>query len=287
LVLVLTVLVLSILIVLGCAFSFAAGVNRRTARNARAALQRESAVESALNYAVALLQADAKDNDFDTLEETWAALDLSVEVGGEICAIRIVDEDRKLNVNRAVQLSEDLEKNPDLRPALKRILRKAGGGNRDFDAISGWLDPEHPLPLIAGLRAVPDLDPQLFEKTVGKPAIDHWLATHPTHININTASEEVLDALWEDFGMTQAALDHRASEQFKSQAAILQFLDTVGASEAARATTPMLEVKSQFFTIDVSLTGGNGREDLTALAKRSERQVEILHIRRGAMEIKQ
>ena len=286
-VLILTVLVLSILIVLGCAFSFAAGVSWRTARNARDALRREVAVESALNYAMALLQADAKDNDFDTLDETWAAQDLSVEVGGETCSIRIVDEDRKLNVNRAVQLPEDPEKNPDLRPALKRILQKAGGGDRDFDAIADWLDPEHPLPVISGLKAAPGIDPQLFEDKIGNPAIDCRLTTHPTHININTATEEMLDALWNDFSVTQAVLDRRDSEQFQSQAQIIQFLNTSGASEAVRATAPVLEAKSKFFTIYVSLAKGSGREDLTALVRRNGSQVEILHVRRGAMEIKQ
>lgn len=286
-VLVLTVLVLSILIVLGCAFSFAAGVNWRAARNARDALRREAAAESALNYAAALLQADAKENNFDTLEEPWAAQDLSVEVGGETCSIRIVDEDRKLNVNRAVQLYEDVENNPDLRPALKRLLRKADGGDRDFNAIAGWLDPANPLPLITGLKAAPDLDPQLFEENVGKPAINHWLTTHPAYININTAPEEVLDALWDDSSMTQAALGRRVSEPFENTADIRRFLDAAGASETVRATMSILEAKSNFFTIYVSLTGGNGREDLTALAKRNGHQVEILHVCRGAMEITQ
>jgi len=286
-VLVLTVLVLSILIVLGCAFSFAAGVNRRTARNARDALRRESAVESALGYAAALLMADAEDNDFDTLDETWAAPEMSVEVGGELCSIRIVDEDRKLNVNRAVQLPEDQENNPDLRPTLKRLLGKAGGGDRDFDAISGWLDPRNPLPLISGLKAAPDLEQRLFEEEVGKPAINHWLTTHSMHININTASEEVLGALWDDFGMARAALDRRASEPFQSSAEIRQFLEAAGASSAVDATTPLLEVKSEFFAIYVSHTGGSGMEDLTALVRRKARQVEILHVRRGAMEADQ
>ena len=52
-----TVLVLSILVVLGYAFSYSAGVYGSTARNARDALRRECAAESALNQARAMLCA--------------------------------------------------------------------------------------------------------------------------------------------------------------------------------------------------------------------------------------
>lgn len=299
-VLILTVLVLSILVVLGYAFSFSAGVNRRTARNVRDALVRECAAESALNYAVAMLEADAKDNDFDSLDEKWADAELAVEVGSELprqpygglarrsyggsCSIQIADEDGKLNVNRAVLPPEDPEKEPDLRPVLKRLIRKAGGADRDFEAIAAWLDPAHPLPVMSGLRAAPDIEPELFEEESDKPSLDRLLTTHPQHININTAPEEVLDALWDDFGLTRSVLDRRETEPFRSLSEVQGFLNAAGVSEAGRKVTPLLAVKSEFFTIRVSHPGRGSAEDLTVLVRRMDRQVEVLHVRRGAKE---
>ena len=96
-----TVLVLSILVVLGYAFSYSAGVYGSTARNARDALRRECAAESALNMAMAMLRANGGAGKFDSLDQPWAADDLSVRIGTENVLIKIVDENRKLNVNRA------------------------------------------------------------------------------------------------------------------------------------------------------------------------------------------
>ncbi|MCD6415319.1 MAG: general secretion pathway protein GspK [Planctomycetes bacterium] len=286
-VLVLTVLVLSILMVLGYAFSFSAGVNRRAAISARDALVRECAAESALNYAVAMLQADAERGDVDSLDERWAAPDLSVQVGAESYAIRITDEDGKLNVNRAVRAPEKPEKGPDLRPALRRLIQRAGGADTDFDAISAWLGRASALPLISALSAAPGVDARLFEQRADKPTLDCLLTTHSRHININTASEDVLDALWNDAGMTNAVLDRRAIEPFESSQDWERFLDGRGASEVVRSLSPDLDVKSEFFTIEVNCAAATRAENLTAFVRRREGKLDILRLRRGAKETNQ
>src|SRR5208282_5884823 len=97
-----------------------------TARNARDALRRECAAESALNGAVALLRANAAAG-FDSLDQPWAADGLSIQVGAENVRIRIVDENGKLNVNRAARAPANPTQGPDLRGVLERLIEIAGG----------------------------------------------------------------------------------------------------------------------------------------------------------------
>ena len=80
-----TVLVLSILVVLGYAFSYSAGVYGSTARNARDALRRECAAESALNKAMAMLRANGGAGRFDSLDQPWAADNLSFRSDRKTC----------------------------------------------------------------------------------------------------------------------------------------------------------------------------------------------------------
>ena len=215
-----TVLVLSILVVLGYAFSYSAGVYGSTARNARDALRRECAAESALNMAMAMLRANGGAGKFDSLDQPWAADDLSARIGTENVLIKIVDENRKLNVNRAACRPADPTKGPDLRDALERLVESAGGSRSDFDAICAWIDPgtpgphddlapKSPLPMIVGLRRVPELRPDLFAQSAVKPQLDSLLSTHPARINLNTARREVLDALWGDPTITEQVIEQR------------------------------------------------------------------------------
>ena len=194
-----TVLVLSILVVLGYAFSYSAGVYGSTARNARDALRRECAAESALNKAMAMLRANGGAGRFDSLDQPWAADDLSFQIGPENVLVNIVDENRKLNVNRAACPPADPTKGPDLRDALERLVETAGGSRSDFDDICAWIDPatpgphddlapKSPLPMISGLRRIPELRPILFTQSDMKPQLDSLLSTHPARINLNTAS---------------------------------------------------------------------------------------------------
>ena len=60
--------------------------------------------------------------------------------------VNIVDENRKLNVNRAARPPADPTKGPDLRDALERLVETAGGSRSDFDAICAWIDPGTPGP---------------------------------------------------------------------------------------------------------------------------------------------
>ncbi len=285
-----TVLVLGVLVVLGYTIVYSARVNLHAARNARDILQQECAAESALNYAIALLKKDGEENDLDTLDEPWAEPGFSVTLAGSDYYVTIIDESRKLNVNRAAVEPQDPEKQFDLREALKRLTLSQGGAGGDYDAIRAWIDPEtvgfhedlapnRPLPFISGLRAIPGLDRSVLEPEYGRPGLEALLSTHPEHININTASEEVLAALWDDQAVAEEALDRRRGEPFQGQGDILSFLQSVHASSLMKESASVLQVRSDFFTVSVA-PRGPAAEQLAALVRREKGHVRILHIRR-------
>lgn len=279
-----TVLVLSILVLLAYSFSYSAGLSRRAAINARNALRRSCGEESALNYALAMLRRDAEDDEMDTVDDDWAQSDISCRVGEEEYFITIIDEDRKVNVNRAVQPPADPEKDFDLRVALKRLIRAVGGDDGDFEALADWIGPGNPLPLIEGLRAVSGLDARLLEAQPDKPALDSLLATHTLHININTAPGEVLDALWDNSELTRQVIARQEREPFRSQADIHAFLNSVESSAAVRGSASLLDVRSEFFVVRVSGAAVGPYGSLAALVKRAADGVQILNLRRVVEE---
>jgi type II secretory pathway component PulK len=291
-----TVLVLSILVVLGYAFSYSAGVYGSTARNARDALRRECAAESALNAAMAMLHANGGTGKFDSLDQPWAADDLSFQIGTENVQVKIVDENRKLNVNRAACAPADPTKSPDLRDVLERLIEIAGGTRTDFDDICAWIDPstpgphddlapKSPLPMIAGLRRIPELSPSLFTRTAMKPQLDSLLSTHPARINLNTAAREVLDALWGDPTISQQVIDQRQQQPFRNDAAVAAFVQGLDSpSSAPDFLARALSAQSDYFTVTATPADGPN-EAIEALVRRSSAATQIVFVNRVSKEV--
>lgn len=281
-----TVLVLSILVILAYALSFSAGVYARTADNVRDSLRRECAMESALNQALAMLRTHT--GTFDSLDESWAAGDLAVEVGPEKCFVSIVDENRKLNVNLAARPPADGKQDPDLRDALERLVVLAGGGSQDFESICAWIDagrlgahdeqaPKQPLAMIGALRAIPELNPKLFVEDFNKPRLDALLCTHAARINVNTARREVLDALWDDPELVRQVTARREREPFQNDADVARFVQTLPPAVGREKLARLLSAQSDCFTVTVTPVDGPG-ESLAALVRRTEGSVEVLYV---------
>ncbi len=284
LVLIMTVLVLAVVAIVGYAFSYSVGVSRRTALNARDAFRRDCAVDSALHYALALLREDAEQNDFDCLEESWAAPERSIEVAGVPCTLRIVDADRRLNVNRGARIPHDAERYPDLRRALYGAVLQAGGQDRDYQALRQWVIAREPLMQTWQIRQAPLITPDIFEDRPDKPSLLRLLTTHSRHINVNTAPREILNSLWDDRELTERLLERRESEPFKTREDLEAFLTRVGAPQRVRRLLPTLGVASEYFTVRVRDSGPGLTTSLTAFVRREETAVNLLHVRRQIEE---
>jgi len=277
-----TVLVLSILFVLAYAVSYSAGVNLAMARNVRGALAEETAQESALNYALALLENDGGENEFDTLREDWAD-PASVSVNGMEFDVLIEDANRGLNVNLATQPPNDPEKEIDLRDVLERVVAAAGGDKAECGKLITACDAMRPVLFIEELRGIAGLDARLFAAEEGKPALDALLSTHPGRINANTASPAVIEALWPNAAPGQELLRRRDDRPFEDETELEEFVRSHSDKEYGERLAGVLSVSSDFFTVSVTPATGRGAR-LTALVRRGGPSAIVLLARRMELE---
>lgn len=286
-----TLVVMVIVLALGFSFSFSSAINLRMARNDRQALRLRAGRRSCLAHAMATLSAKGAKDTPDTLQDKWAADDNEVTVDKTVFTVRIVDEDRKLNLNRAALPPAAVKTDPDLRQTLRRLIHKAGGKERDFDLITQWLDPDkvahdvenaprQPLPFVDYLSSVTSLTPGLLNESVGETRLRDLLSTHPRRININTADPEVLQALWNDPDLVQALLDRRETSALQSESDISAFFESAKAPHSIKATLMAFDVKSEFFTITVFPKDSPQSRGLWALVERDGSSVRALYVRR-------
>jgi type II secretory pathway component PulK len=296
-VLVMTVLLIAMLVVVSYAFSFSAAVSLRAARNAREALGCDDGLLSALAYGRGLLMEDRRRGEVDSLDESWAGDDLSCQVGERKYAVRLVDEDRKLNLNLALAPPAKPGKELDLRQALRRLLDRAGGSVGDFERIQTALTPapaseasdgpawpRRPLALVDGLRSLAGLSAGLFSRQAQKPALPDLVCAHPATVNVNTAREDVLDALWGSPAVTQALVARRSATPFRAPQEVRDALKDHLEGEMLESSLRRLDVQSRYFEATIRPEDPAAAEDLAALLRRSESSVDVLFIRRVPRE---
>lgn len=285
-VLIMTVLVLSILVLVVYAFSYGAGVNSAAARNVRDAARLDAGAQSAINMACSMLLEKKDVRAPDTLGDAWNNPGMQVTVGEDIFAVRIVDEERKLNLNRAALPPP--EGQMDLRGTLRRLVIAAGGTEDDASALRAWVDPatesagsaeapKTPLPVIEALAAIPGLDPKMLKGGDDCTPLYELLCTHAQTININTAPEMLLEALWPGAGVAGAVRESRAKRPFASDDDIETFLSGIMSPEQAAAYAPLFSVRSGYFRIEVATTAAPVRR-MAALVRRNGRAIEILSV---------
>ena len=290
-VLVMTMLLVSMLLAVGYAFSYSSAVSLQAARHARRMMQREDGLYSVLAHARGLLLRDAEAGTTDALGEAWAAADLASDVGGHRYRLRIVDEDRKLNVNLAVLPPSDPRRGLDLRRALRRLIEQAGGSPSDFERIRVHLAgqgmaasakdrfPRNPAPMVAALRELTSLDVVLFQREPDKPSLADLVCTHPMTININTASETLLTALWNSPPLSQSILSARQARPYRDAEEVRDLLRKHLTPEIAESSMSVLDVQSRFFTVAVEPEDAMAAEDLVALVRRDGKHSEVLYAR--------
>lgn len=281
-VLVMTVLVLSILFVLAYAVSYSAGINLAMARNVRGMMEEDAAAESALDYALALLEKDGGDSAHDSLDEKWAE-PAKILVDEMEFEVRIQDQDRCLNVNKATQPPHDPEEDVDLRNVLERVVMAAGGQKTDSDKLIRACDTMRPLVFSEELKEIEGLDSKLFDLDDNKPALDALLSTHPFRINVNTALPAVLDALWPNPQIGRELARRRDERPFKDDGELQQFVLSQPDDKYGQRLSKVLSVNSDFFTVSVTPLTGRG-ERLTALVRRGGAAANVLLVRRLRLE---
>jgi len=279
-----------VMIALAFALSFSAAVNLRAARNAREAMRFDAVAASALAHGMQLLRGDGAAGGPDTLLEAWAAGNIEVSVDGETCRVWIEDEERKLNVNRASRKPEKPADGPDLTPALTRLVVKCGGKETDVDRIREWLWPAGDDAAgtpggaleISDLRSASGLSAGLLNEEPAKPGLASLAGTRGARLNVNTAREETLEALWNDAGLARRAVARRETAPFASAEAVAVFLRESNAPVEAINLSDAVCVASEYFAISAR-PSGSGRV-WRALVRRQKERIDVIYVSRSLEE---
>lgn len=169
-----------------------------------------------------LLEEDWEDDPTrDDLTDVWAREDFTVPIGRGIGQARIHDLQGRFNINWLTDLADT-----EARAAFDRLITDLGLSPALGTAIAGFVSPEGPanaatyqsraspiqtpngpIRVITQLRAVAGMDASDFERL--RPYIAALPA--PSVLNANTASPEVLEALFP--GLNEASVARIAQQQ--------------------------------------------------------------------------
>ena len=159
------------------------------------------------------LKQDARDNQYDTLDEIWSRPVPPIELGEGVVAVIVEDEERKLNLNKLILANGNAPDEQRL-AVFRKLLSIIGIEVSVADAVVDWLDNDDstrvggaetsyymslPYPYRAKndlfdtldeLRLVRGITKEVFEK------IKPFVTVHSSGmVNINTAPREILIAL--------------------------------------------------------------------------------------------
>lgn len=246
---------------------------------------------------MALLEMD--DTSYDCEEDRWASNFPVVSAGEGFLSVKIIDEDRKLNINRLIKPNgRDVDRSVEVR--LRRLIMRLGGNPGIVDALIDWMDTDDEitgaygaedeyyrekgysckngiLDTIEELLMVKGFDADLL---VDK-GLKSFITVAPTDgkLNVNTAPLELLYDLHEDLreGLCEEIVRKRLEEPFKN---LKDVKGVIGISEALYAKiSPLIKVDSSVFTVESTYTLGRMRKTIVVTVKREGGKVRILNWR--------
>jgi general secretion pathway protein K len=250
----------------------------RQAQNIADRAQAEAVGNGAFEWAAVILTLDAQDNQTDDLTQPWAQVLPPLPAEGGVVTGRITDAQGRFNLNNLVRqgtasaedvlvfqrLLQDQELPAELAGALVDWLDSDSvtqpSGAEDVDYLSGerpYRAANQPLQSVEELHLVKGFDAEIVNKL--RPFVT--ALPQPTAININTASAELLSAL---FAMPAAEakqlVDQRNEEPFK---------DINDLKKRLPADTPLpkvpYDVRSSYFEVDVATMFGRLQQRSQAL----------------------
>src|SRR6266699_687203 len=217
-----TLLAVSLMTLLVVEFSTSAALGYRAAANQANELRAYYLARSGIQIGLAVLERDSLIKSraryqYASLDQVWAQPIAPIPVDGGSVSISIVDEERKLAVNK---LFDQQKRQPDEQYAaiLTRLLANVGLSPALIPILIDWLDPDSiesdggaeadyylrlippyeprngQMPTIGDLRMLKGMDDLTFLRLT--PYLTAMqIGSGPCCINANTASPEVLAAL--------------------------------------------------------------------------------------------
>ncbi|MGH7966022.1 MAG: type II secretion system minor pseudopilin GspK [Candidatus Binatia bacterium] len=291
--LVTVLLAITLLTVVVVEFAYSAKVNYHLAYNALRTLQATSLARSGVNFATLILERDRGASGIDSLGENWARTLPPLPAGDGVVAVRVTDEQGKLNLNALRNTNGTI--NGLWREVTERLLQLQGVDPGLLDPLLDWLDgDDFPEPRGAEKTHYLGLTPPMLPRNgllltwgeLGRVAgftlavrvrldeVMTVLPDHNTRINVNTAPAEVLVALFPgaDQDMLQQFLDTRAETPARGTGDLRERLGLALSVETLR----FVSVRSEFFAIRALATVAPVSQALTVIVRRQAGEVTPL-----------
>jgi general secretion pathway protein K len=213
--LVTVLLVITLLTIVVVEFAYSTQIDQHLAYNGLRSLQTAYLARSGVNLAMLALKNDAQRSGIDALNEDWARALPPLPVGEGVVTIRVTDEQGKLNLN--VLRNSNGTINMQWRQVAERLFLVKGLEPSLLDPLLDWLDADDfPEPrgaetndylrqtppytarnaallTLGELGRVKGFTPEIRQRLEDVVTV---LPSNITKINENTASREVLTALF-------------------------------------------------------------------------------------------
>jgi general secretion pathway protein K len=305
--LVVTLLVL-VLVVALCTEIFRHGVRAsQTAAWQRDSVKASLLGEGGVRAAALVLREDRKDNEFDTLDETWSRAAPPIELGNGAILVTVEDEERKFDVNRLVMpkgVGDD-----DRRMAVfRRLLRNLALDESIADAVADWLDADDSprsggaesasyqgggfpykakndlFDTVEELRLVRGVTPEVFAR------LRPFVTVHSADgkVNLNTAPRELLMALSAgedaaaggtiDEAAANRILERRVQVPFRAMSSLKEDMDSISPAlgQLFRTTrvVDLVDVRSSTFHVRSTGSVNDVLRTVDAFGTRSANEVQ-------------
>jgi general secretion pathway protein K len=248
------------------------------------------------------LRIDARDNQYDTLDEVWSRAALPITLGGGNVQVAIEDEERKIDLNRIMLPNGNA---PDERrlAVFQRLLDTLEIDRAVADAVVDWLDnDENPrvggaessyyLGLPGPYRAKNDLFDTIGELRLLRGVTDDVFGkllpfvtvSSSGMVNINTAPKEVLMSLSAgtdlagggaiDAKTADEIIEYRKDHPFTAASQIGNVSPFLRDLYARTLIRNIVDVKSAYFHVRSSGDVGGTVRTIDAIGIRSGNEVQ-------------
>ena len=281
------VLVVAIVATVAATLALGETVWLRQSQNMADRAQAESLRQGALGYAAILLARDGNQpNKTDHLKELWAQPLPPLPVEDGMIAFTVSDAQSRFNLNNLVGTGVPGNDNIAI---FQRLLTSQGLDPGLSAALRDWLDPTSntrtggsldteylnlPQPYRAANQALSSVDELRLVKGFSadvvetlRPYVIALPMTMPTPINVNTAGEQVLAALFATPpppAVLKALLEKRADTPFES---VAQFNASLPAGTPV-PTASLIDVKTGYFLVTIDIVYGRLQRRTVALIER-------------------
>ncbi len=247
------------------------------------------------------LRVDARDNQYDTLDEIWSRSALPITLGDGEVRVTIEDEERKIDLNK-LMMPNGIAPNEKRLAVFQRLLDTLGIDRAVADAVIDWLDSDEnprvggaespyylglPNPYqakndlfdtIGELRLVRGVTSEVFEKL--RPFVT---VSSSGMVNINTAPKEVLMSLSAGTDLAVGAIDAKTADEIIEYRKDHPFTDASQIGNvspflrdlfARTLIRNMVDVRSMYFHVRSSGDVGGTVRTIDAIGIRTGNEVQ-------------